>query len=192
MRAMRYHAFGDPSTICNDTVDEPALRPDELLIDVSASSINPADWQLGAGYAQGMIDISLPFTPGIDFSGVVRAVGSSVSVFTAGQQVYGAELLERSGAFAEVIAVPAARVAPAPNTLPLPEAAAVPLAAITAWEATYGSNQANLQPGQTVLIHGGAGGTGMFAVQFARLRGGARDSDRLNCQPRAPQKPWRP
>lgn len=171
MRAMRYHQFGNPDLIREDAVEEPRPAADELLIDVHASSANPADWQLGAGLAQGLLDITLPFTPGIDFSGTVAAVGPAVDGFRVGQHVYGAELLQRSGAFAERIAVPARRVAPAPTAISLAEAAAVPLAALTAWEATYGPEQANLQPGQHVLIHGGAGGTGLFAVQFAHLRG---------------------
>ena len=171
MRALRYPQFGEPHILREDVVDDPRPADDELLIDVCASSVNPADWKIGLGWGAGLFDVTLPFTPGSDFSGTVAALGSAVRGFRIGQRVYGAEPPPRGGAFAERIAVTDRRVAPAPTAIPLADAAAVPLAALTAWEATYGFDQANLQPGQHVLIHGGAGGTGLFVLQFAALRG---------------------
>jgi NADPH:quinone reductase-like Zn-dependent oxidoreductase len=91
---------------------------------VCGSSVNPADCQIGLGRAEGLLHITLPFTPGIDFSGTVAALGSAVYGFHSGQRVYGAELLPLSGTFAERMVVPARRLAPAPTSILLTDAAA--------------------------------------------------------------------
>ncbi|HEX4449547.1 MAG TPA: NADP-dependent oxidoreductase [Kofleriaceae bacterium] len=168
MRAIRYHAFGGPEQVCSDDIALPEARAGEMLVDVAATSVNPADWKIGAGYLRGVIDYPLPFVPGLDFAGTVRVPSSP---FAVGDAVYGALPLDRIGTYADVISVPAAVAALAPRSIPLTMAAAVPLAALTAWHATLGADHANVQRGQTVLIHGAAGGTGMFSVQFAKWRG---------------------
>ncbi|MDB5524566.1 MAG: NADPH:quinone reductase [Rhizobium sp.] len=113
----------------------------------------------------------MPFTPGMDFAGVVREVGSEVTDFAVGDRVFGATLITRGGSYAEYVTAPAAIVAHVPENIPLGIAAAVPLAALTAWEATFNAAQRDGRAGNRVLIQGGAGGTGTFAVQFAKQCG---------------------
>ena len=172
MRAMRYHEYGPPESIRDDVVKRPDPAAGEVLIELAATSVNPADWQLGAGYARSMFDLPMPFTPGMDFAGIVREIGSGVTDFAIGDRVFGATLIVHSGSYAEYVTVPAAIVAHVPQNVPLSIAAAVPLAAMTAWDATFDAAQrAGWPAGHRVLIQGGAGGTGTFAVQFAKQFG---------------------
>jgi NADPH:quinone reductase-like Zn-dependent oxidoreductase len=165
---MRYHEYGGPECLREDVVERPRAAEDEILIEVAGASVNPADWKLGAGYARGMFELPMPFTPGADFAGIVREVGAKVSGFAVGDRVFAAKFINQGGAFAEYVTASAAIVAHVPKNVPLKLAAAVPLAALTAWEAVAG---AALSPGQRVLVQGGAGGTGIFAVQFAKQAG---------------------
>jgi len=171
MRAMRYHEFGGPECLREDVVGRPSPAADEVLVELAATSVNPADWQLGAGYGRGRFDLPMPFTPGMDFAGVVREVGTEVTRLAIGDRVFGAALIARSGTYAEFVTTPAAIIAHAPKSLPLHIAAAVPLAALTAWEATLDALQRGTRGHHRVLIHGGAGGTGTFAIQFAKQCG---------------------
>lgn len=171
MRAMRYHEYGGPECLRQDVVERPTPAGDELLVELAATSVNPADWQLGAGYARGLFDLPMPFTPGMDFAGVVREVGSEAKGFAVGDRVFGAMLIARGGSYAEYVAAPAAIVAHVPGNTLLSTAAAVPLAAMTAWEATLDALHQGMTAGRRVLIQGGAGGTGTFAVQFAKQCG---------------------
>ncbi|GLQ50537.1 NADP-dependent oxidoreductase [Dyella flava] len=171
MRAMRYHEFGGPECIREDVAERPKPAADEILVELAAAGVNPADWQLGAGYARSLFHLPLPFTPGMDFAGVVREIGSNVTVLAVGARVFGAALIARSGTYAEFVTVPAAMAVHVPANISLHLAAAVPLAALTAWEATLGAVGANVRAGQRVLIQGGSGGTGTFAIQFAKQRG---------------------
>lgn len=171
MRAMRYHEYGGPECLRDDILGRPNPAKDEVLVEVAATSVNPADWQLGAGCARGLFDLPMPFTPGMDFAGVVREVGSEVTNLSVGDRVFGATLIARSGSYAEYVTVPAAIVAHLPENIPLGIAAAVPLAALTAWQATLDAVHQNGRAGHRVLIQGGAGGTGTFAIQFAKQCG---------------------
>jgi NADPH:quinone reductase-like Zn-dependent oxidoreductase len=171
MRAMRYHEYGGPECLQDDVVGRPNPAEDEVLVELAATSVNPADWLIGAGYARSLV-AAMPFTPGMDFAGVVREIGSGVMTgFKVGDRVFGATLIARSGSYAEYVTVPAAIVAHVPENIPLGIAAAVPLAALTAWEATSDALQQGVRAGRRVLIQGGAGGTGTFAVQFAKQYG---------------------
>ena len=170
MRAMRYHEYGGPECLRDDVAGRPNPAEDEVLVEVAATSVNPADWLLGAGYARSL-GVPMPFTPGMDFAGVVREIGSGVTGFAVGDRLFGATLIARSGSYAEYLTVPAAIVAHVPKNVPLGVAAAVPLAALTAWEATHDALQPDSTIGRRVLIQGGAGGTGTFAVQFAKQYG---------------------
>ena len=171
MRAMRYHEYGGPECLRDDAVEQPSPAADEVLVEVVATSVNPADWQLGAGFARGLIDLPMPFTPGMDFAGVDREVGPEVTGFAVGDRVFGATLIVRSGSYAQYVTAPAAIVAHIPENVPPGIAAAVPLAALTAWEATRDALHQGVTAGLRVLIQGGAGGTGTFAVQFAKQYG---------------------
>lgn len=171
MKAMRYHGFGGPELLRPDELPRPRPSAGELLLDVAASSVNPVDWKIGAGHLRGLFDMAPPFVPGTDFSGIIIGMAADVAGFALGDRVFGAAHLDHAGALAEWITMPASVVAHAPASIPLTTAAAVPLAALTAWHALTSPEHAALRPGQTVLIHGAAGGTGVFAVQFARYLG---------------------
>ena len=170
MKAIRYPSFGNPELVQLDEVPPPRPGAGEVLVDVVASSVNPADWKIGAGALKGIIEYQPPFIPGLDFAGVVRELGAGVTGLEIGDRVYGATTINRSGAFAEQLVAPASVMAKAPRSVPLTQAAAVPLAALTAWGALFLPEHANLQAGQRVLILGGAGGTGSFATQLAHRK----------------------
>ena len=168
MKAIRIHAFGGPEVLVNEELSRPIPGDDEVLVKVHATSVNPVDRAVRAGYLQGMVDIKLPLVPGLDLAGVVEAIGAKVTSLAVGDQVYGFSNLMRQGAYAEYAVVSATEVALKPTTVDFVHAASIPLAGITAWQAL---KAAGLQPGQTVLIHGAGGGSGSFAVQFARQQG---------------------
>jgi len=142
---------------------------------VHAAGVNPVDWKVREGYLQKALAYPLPMIPGWDLSGTVEQLGPGASGFTLGDEVYARPDIARNGAYAEHIAVRAKELAPKPRTVDHVHAAAVPLAALTAWQALFEAPEpfttAGLAKGQTLLIHGGAGGVGTFAVQLARWRG---------------------
>jgi NADPH:quinone reductase-like Zn-dependent oxidoreductase len=172
MRAARIHDYDRDDGLSVDDIDVPSISPDQLLIRVAAASINPVDWKVRDGMLRAGIVLDLPAVLGGDVCGVVAAIGSEVRGFGKGDVVY-AMTDTRSryacGGFAEYVALSAANAAPKPSSLSAVEAAAVPLAALTAWQALHDEGQ--VQPGQRVLIHAAAGGVGGFAVQFAREAG---------------------
>ena len=169
MKAVRIHAYGGPEVLHYEDAPMPQLNPDDLLIRVRAAAINPVDWKIREGYLQGVLNHQLPLTLGWDVSGEVAAVGPEVTRFTIGDAVYARPNIERDGGYAEYIAVKASEVALKPARLDHDHAAAVPLAALTAWQSLV--DAAQLRAGQTVLIHAAAGGVGSFAVQLAKARG---------------------
>src|SRR5258708_5057731 len=171
MRTMRYHEYGGPECLRYDVVERPSPAADEVLVELAAPSVHPAGWQPGAGYPRGLFHLSGPFTPGMDVAGVVREVGSEVTGFAVSDRVFGAALIARSGSYAEYVTAPAAIVAHVPENIPLGIAAAVPLAALTAWEATLDAAQRGGRAGHRVLIQGGAGCVRTFAIQFAKQCG---------------------
>lgn len=169
MRAIVVERFGGPEVLELKEIDRPEPGPGELLVRVIGAGTNPVDAKLrqfGGGRR-----VTAPVVLGYDASGVVEAVGPGVTHFQPGDEVY--YMLEvfgtRPGAYAEYNVVPAAIVARKPATLTHEEAAAIPLACGTAWEAIV--RRLQVQPGETVLIHGGAGGVGSFAVQLAKVCG---------------------
>lgn len=170
MKAVRIHAYGGPEMLhYEEDLALPSLRPDDLLIRVRATAVNPVDWKIREGQLQNLLHHTLPLTLGWDVSGEVVAVGSEVNTFTLGDAVYARPDIERDGAYAEYIAVKASEAAHKPANLDHLQAAAVPLAALTAWQSLV--DAAQLQTGQTVLIHAAAGGVGSFAVQLAKSLG---------------------
>lgn len=169
MKAVRIHTYGDPEVLIYEEAPLPTIADDDVLIRVHAAAVNPVDWKIRAGHLQDFIPYSLPLILGWDVSGVVEAVGANVTTFKPGDQVYSRPNLERDGAYAEYIAVNASEVAFKPKTLSHNQAAAVPLAGITAWHALF--EAAQLSVGQRVLIHAAAGGVGSYAVQFAHWKG---------------------
>ena len=167
MKAVRMHDFGGPEVLKYEDVERPSLAAGEVLILVRAAGINPVDWKLRDGMGKGRI--TPPWTMGFDVSGIVEGADASVSEFKKGDVVFAYLPISKGGGYAEYVAVPSNAVASKPKTIDHTHAAAVPLAGLTAWQALF--DQAKLQPGQTVLIHGAAGGVGHFAVQFAVNKG---------------------
>jgi len=169
MNAVRIHQYGGPEVLRYEGAPFPRAGTGEVLIKVHAAAVNPIDWKVRAGFAKDRLKYKMPFIPGWDLSGVVEAVGAGASRFRVGDEVYSRPDIARDGAYAQYIAVRETEVALKPTSVDHLHAAAVPLAALTAWQAL--SNAAKLSAGQSVLIHGAAGGVGSFAVQFAKRKG---------------------
>ena len=167
MKAVRIHSFGSPDVMQVDEIEAPRPKRGEVLIRVCASSVNPVDFKTRSGEFK-MPGAHMPITLGRDVSGVVEAVGPGVSGIEVGDQVF--TLLDADhGGYAEFVPARADAVAPKPSSIDHAHAAAVPLAAITAWQGLF--DHGHLKRGERVLIHGAAGGVGHFAVQFAKNEG---------------------
>jgi NADPH:quinone reductase-like Zn-dependent oxidoreductase len=166
MKAVRIYEYGEVEVLHYEDVPVPRIEADEVLIKVHAAGVNPVDWKIRGGYLKDFIPHRLPLILGWDVAGVIEEVGAGVGDFQVGDAVYSRPDLLRDGAYAEYIAVRAAEVAFKPLSVDFVQAAAVPLAGITAWEALLTVGQ--LQAGQRVLIHAAAGGVGSLAVQLAK------------------------
>lgn len=169
MKAVRFHTYGGPEVLVYEDAPRPIPGPDEVLVRVHAAGVNPVDWKIRSGYRKERFNHPLPLIPGWDFSGVVEAAGSGVSELKVGDEVYSRPDLARNGAYAEYIAVRASEAAHKPKSIDHIHAAAIPLAALTAWQVLF--DTARLTAGQRVLIHAAAGGVGTFAVQLAKWKG---------------------
>ena len=167
MQAVRVEQFGDRSVLKLASIDRPTPADGEMLVRVYAASVNPVDWKIRQSGAR--MGRTVPYTPGFDLSGVVESVGPGVTKFKAGDAIFAMLDLRRGGAYAEYAIVKESEAAMKPAKTTHVEAAAVPLVALTAWQAMF--DTAKLQKGQTVLIHGGAGGVGSIAVQLAKAKG---------------------
>jgi NADPH:quinone reductase-like Zn-dependent oxidoreductase len=168
MKAVRIHAFGGPERLEQHDIEAPAVGDHELLIQVRAASVNPVDYKTRAGHYPPVTAQQLPKVLGRDIAGVVLQRGALAQRWQRGDFVY-AMLDQEHGGYAEQVALRADLCARKPRNLSFAEAAAVPLAGLTAWQGLF--DHGRLEAGQTVLIHGGAGGVGHFAVQFAKVRG---------------------
>lgn len=168
MKAVRIHAFGGPEVLRIDDIEVPQPQDDELLIRVHAASVNPVDYKIRSGGYPPVKEGQLPKILGRDVAGVVERCGRAVTDWKEGDAVF-AMLDGGAGGYAEYVCVKSELCAPKPAHLDFVEAAAVPLAAITAWQGEF--DHGHLQAGQRGLIHGGAGGVGHFAIQFAKARG---------------------
>ena len=169
MKAIRLHARGGPEQMVYEDAPLPAPAAGEALLRVYAAGITPTELTWSETYRTPDGHERLPTIPGHDVSGVVEALGPGVSDVSPGDAVYGLVAFPRDGSAAEYVAVRAADLAPKPRSLDHVHAAAVPLSALTAWQALF--VHAGLAAGQRVLIHGAAGGVGAFAAQLARWRG---------------------
>ncbi|WP_406277742.1 NADP-dependent oxidoreductase [Embleya sp. NBC_00896] len=169
MRAVVQDAAGGPEVLKVVETRRPDPGVGEILVRVHAAGVNPADWK---SRARGAFSTGAkpPFTLGFDVAGVVEAVGRGVTLFQPGDEVFGMPRFPHpAGAYAEYVTAPARHFAPRPRGLDHIHAGALPLAALTAWQALV--DTANVQPGQRVLIHAAAGGVGHLAVQIAKARG---------------------
>ena len=167
MKAAVAHEYGGSEMLKYEDAPRPEPKENEALVRVIASGVNPADPLLVSGRFAREFGTQLPLIPGYDIAGVVEKTGAGVTRLKRGDAVYGYPLM--GGGWAEFAVVKETEAAPKPPSLSFEEAAAVPLAALTAWQALI--DVAELRAGQTVLVHGGSGGVGSFAVQIAKARG---------------------
>src|SRR5437773_10844991 len=165
MKAVRLLEYGG-QLVFND-VPTPAIAPDEILVKIKGTAVNHLDLVKASGTARQILPIDLPWIPGHEFSGVVEQIGSDVAAYAPGDAVFAAN--ETGGAYAEYLAVQPAAIARKPSNLSFEEAASVPVASQTAWQGLF--THGHLEKGQTILIHGGAGAVGAYAVQLASHAG---------------------
>jgi len=166
MAAIQVYAYGGADQLTLGRIPRPEPGDGEALVRVRAAGVNPIDWKLREGVRRDVMPMRFPYVPGVDLAGVVEQVGPGVTTVRPGQEVFGRGA---HGSYAEYALAPAQALASKPTTVGFDEAAAIPLGATTAWQGLF--EQGHLEPGQRVLILGGAGGVGLFAVQFARWKG---------------------
>jgi NADPH:quinone reductase-like Zn-dependent oxidoreductase len=169
MKAVRLHNYGSADVLSYEDATRPIPNGNEVLIRVHATSVNPFDLAVRAGYLASVFHYTFPLIPGTDVSGVIESIGESVTNLKPGDEVYTRAGVYKDGAYAEYVSVLAEDVVAKPKSLDHIHAAALPHVTLAAWQALYES--ANLQKDQTVLIHGAAGGVGHVATQLAHLRG---------------------
>jgi NADPH:quinone reductase-like Zn-dependent oxidoreductase len=163
MKAVRIHSFGPPEVISLEDVSKPEPADGEVVVQVKAAGVGPWDALIRSG--RSVLPQALPLTLGSDLSGVVHAVGAGVQGFGIGDEVFGVTNERFTGAYAEYAVAKATMIAPKPKTLNHTHAASVPVVAVTAWQMVF--ELAQLSPGQSVLIHGGAGNVGGYLLQLA-------------------------
>lgn len=172
MKAVRIHKYGGPEVLQYEDAPRPRPESGEVLIRVYAAGVNPIDWKVREGYMKDLWPHKFPLIPGWDLSGVVEEIGPGPAAarrFKKGDEVYSVPDVSRDGAYAEYIVVRESELALKPKSLHHVHAAAVPLAALTAWQALFDAGQP--VAGQRILIHGGSGGVGHVAVQLAKWKG---------------------
>ncbi|MEE3850186.1 NADP-dependent oxidoreductase [Gordonia sp. LSe1-13] len=174
MRAITYGRFGGPDVLQLTDLPTPKVGPDSVLVRVHAASVNPVDWKVREGYLDQVMDTVFPAVPGWDVAGVVEQVGLDTPEFQVGDEVFGYVRKDlvggevAGGTFAELVAAPVRTLSRKPAAWSFEEAAAVPLAGLTAYQTIH---RAGVRPEHTVLVHAAAGGVGSFAVQIARSMG---------------------
>ncbi|MEU6222457.1 NADP-dependent oxidoreductase [Streptomyces sp. NPDC047042] len=169
MKAVRFHEYGDPDVLRYEDVEQPVPGAGEVRVRVAATSFNPVDANIRAGFMRGPIPVDLPHTPGIDVAGTVDALGEGVDGIAVGDDVIGFLPMDGTGAAAQYVLAPAEVLTRAPENVPLPDAAALPLVGLTAYQALF--EHGKLAAGQRVLINGAGGAVGGYAVQQAKNAG---------------------
>jgi NADPH:quinone reductase-like Zn-dependent oxidoreductase len=170
VRAIQVAEFGGPEVLRLVDVERPSPIPTEVLVEVHAAGVNPVDWKTCEGRGAAGTSGPPPFTLGWDVAGVVAEVGRGVTLFAPGDRVFGMPWFPRAaGAYAEFVTAPSRQLARMPEGLSFEEAAALPLASLTAWQALV--DTAHVDEADTVLINGASGGVGHVAVQVAKARG---------------------
>lgn len=166
-RAVLIRAYGDASVAEVAQIPKPEVQAGEVLVRVRAAGVNGIDWKIREGYVRDAFPLPLPAVLGIELAGVVEAVGLGTSRFRVGDRVMGP--LSRPGAYADFVTVDEANLALTPEGLDDVHAAAIPIAAVSAWQSLHHAGP--VRPGQRILIHGAAGGLGGYAVQYAKQAG---------------------
>ena len=167
MKAIVVHEFGGPEVLKYEDAPRPEPKENEVLVRVMAAGVNPVDALIRSGKYAKVFGTNLPLVPGYDIAGVVEKIGTKVAKLKVGDAVYAYPMW--GGGYAEYAVATDGEAALKPKTISFVEAAGVPLAALTAWQALI--DVAKIDKGQTVLIHGGSGGVGSFAIQIAKARG---------------------
>jgi NADPH:quinone reductase-like Zn-dependent oxidoreductase len=168
MKAIEIEKFGGPETMHLDEIPMPIPREREVLLKIRAAGVNPVDYKIRSGKYPAVKEDALPYVLGRDVAGGVAAVGVDTTKFAVGDALYGAPRIGQGG-YAEYVLLREDEAAKIPASLDYISAAAVPLAALTAWQGLF--RYGELKAGQSVLIHGGSGGVGHFAIQFAKVKG---------------------
>lgn len=166
MKAIQYTAFGDSSVLQLTQIDKPVFKEDEILVKISATSINPFDMKVRSGSMQKQLNTQLPYTPGTDIAGTIEAVGNNVHTLKVGDEIFATAY---GGTYTEYIVIKETQAAVKPNNVSLNEAVALAVPLVTS--NTVLVEAAQLQPGQKILIHGAAGGVGSVMVQMAKALG---------------------
>lgn len=184
MRAIRYHRYGDSDVLQYEEAERPVPGRGQALVQVAGTTFNPVESGIRAGALKDVFPVEFPHVPGIDVSGTIAELGPEVEGFRLGEAVIGFLPMSLDGAAAEYALVPAEVLVAAPATVPLADAAALPVGALTAYQALF--DDAELKEGQKVLVNGASGAVGGYAVQLAHNAGaivagtaGARHTDRL-------------
>ena len=168
MKAVTISKYGDQSVLTYTDIERPKPESDEILVHTRVAAVNPVDWKIRKGLGE-MFGLRLPIVLGCEIAGTIEEVGSDVRDFPAGAPVYGYVSLQRNGGYAEYTIAKLDEIAPKPESLDFDDAAAVPVGALTSWQAIF--DTANLQGGQRILITGASGGVGSMAVQLAKAKG---------------------
>jgi NADPH:quinone reductase-like Zn-dependent oxidoreductase len=169
MKAVRFQKYGDPEVLRYEDVDQPVPGAGQVRVRVAATSFNGIDGNIRAGFMQGPMPLTLPHIPGLDVAGTIDALGEGVSELKVGDRVIGFLPFVTDGASAEYVLAAADGLSPAPTSVPLADAAALPLVGLTAWQALF--DHAELKAGQRILISGGGGAVGGYAIQLAKAAG---------------------
>jgi NADPH:quinone reductase-like Zn-dependent oxidoreductase len=168
IRKMRIHSFGESAVLQADTVEPSLPDASQVLVSVKAASVNPVDFKIRNGKYPAVKEDRLPYTLGRDVSGVVEKCGAQATQYRVGDEVFGMVGIG-GGGYAEKAVLDQRAITRKPPSLDHMHAAAIPLAGQTAWQGLF--RHGGLKPGQSVLIHGGSGGVGHFAIQFAKAKG---------------------
>src|SRR5690242_13553102 len=166
MKAVRYHSYGDSGVLVYEEADRPVAGSGQVVVQVAGAAFNPVDVAIRAGFMQQVFPVAFPHVPNFDVAGVIAEVGEGVSGWSAGDAVVAFLPMTAPGAAAEYVAVLAELLAAAPRTVELADAAALPSAGLTAWQALF--EHGNLKAGQSVLVNGAGGAVGAYAVQLAK------------------------
>jgi NADPH:quinone reductase-like Zn-dependent oxidoreductase len=169
MKAIIIDKYGDKNVLQEKEIDKPGIGDSQILLENHATSINPIDWKVRAGYLKDMLDFEFPIILGWDAAGVIAEKGKNVQGFEVGDRVFARPATTREGTYAEYVAVDDELLANMPDSMSFEEAAAIPLAGLTAWQCLVDFGQ--IKEGDRVLIHAGSGGVGNFAIQIAKSFG---------------------
>jgi NADPH:quinone reductase-like Zn-dependent oxidoreductase len=169
MKAMRYHSYGDSGVLVYEEAERPVAGAGQVVVQVAGAAFNPVDVAIRAGFMQQVFPVAFPHIPNFDVAGVIAEVGEEVSGWSAGDAVVAFLPMTAPGAAAEYVVVSAELLAAAPRTVELVDAAALPSAGLTAWQALF--EHGNLTAGQSVLVNGADGAVGGYAIQLAKSAG---------------------